>query len=225
MKKVQRNFVVEYKSGRRKTDPKSNTIWGNMDLKSVARDVQEEAMPFLTRGEQVGTSDNEVSLPQVKWNGPLLTPSIGHPTTAPATQETIMADENDTTTINDAPASVDAAIDVPKKQRKPRAKKAAPETASVEVAVEPAASTTAGKRGKQTRGRKPKPIDDASSVKRVPVKRAPKVVQAVTAAPTAAIDEMADLLQLEEENQRLRKLLAEKLRAENADLRKRLNLG
>jgi hypothetical protein len=35
---------------------------------------------------------------------------------------------------------------------------------------------------------------------------------------------MADLLQLEEENQRLRKLLAGKLRAENEDLRKRLKL-
>ena len=45
------------------------------------------------------------------------------------------------------------------------------------------------------------------------------------AAPVAAVDDIADLLQLEEENQRLRKLLAEKLRAENADLRKRLNLG
>ena len=49
-------------------------------------------------------------------------------------------------------------------------------------------------------------------------------VQAAPAAPVTAIDEMADLLQLEEENQRLRKLLAEKLRAENADLRKRLKL-
>ncbi|MDX0018755.1 transposase [Sinorhizobium meliloti] len=38
-------------------------------------------------------------------------------------------------------------------------------------------------------------------------------------------DELADLVQLEEENQRLRKLLAEKLRAENAELRKRLGLG
>ncbi|WP_018236811.1 transposase [Ensifer sp. BR816] len=37
-------------------------------------------------------------------------------------------------------------------------------------------------------------------------------------------DELADLVQLEEENQRLRKQLAEKLRAENADLRKRLGL-
>ncbi|PDT41633.1 transcriptional regulator, partial [Sinorhizobium fredii] len=35
---------------------------------------------------------------------------------------------------------------------------------------------------------------------------------------------LADLVQLEEENQRLRKRLAEKLRAENAELRKRLGL-
>jgi hypothetical protein len=227
LKKVQRNFVVEYKSGRRKTDPKSNSIWGNMDLKSVVRDVQEEAMPFLTPSEQDRASDNEVSLPKVKWKGPLLTQSIGHPTTSAATQETIVAGENDTTTTNDAPASVVAAIAPPKKQRKPRAKKAAPETAPVEVAVEPVAAlnTTAGRRGKQTRGRKPKLSEDAISAKSAAVKRAPKAVQAATEAPVSAIDEMADLLQLEEENQRLRKLLAEKLRAENADLRKRLNLG
>jgi putative transposase len=46
-----------------------------------------------------------------------------------------------------------------------------------------------------------------------------------TAADTAApLDEMEDLLQLEQENQRLRKRLAEKLREENATLRKRLGL-
>lgn len=38
-------------------------------------------------------------------------------------------------------------------------------------------------------------------------------------------DEFAALVQLEAENQRLRKLLAEKLRAENFELRKRLGLG
>ncbi|MDX0586895.1 transcriptional regulator [Sinorhizobium medicae] len=37
-------------------------------------------------------------------------------------------------------------------------------------------------------------------------------------------DELAALVELEEENQKLRKLLAEKLRAENAELRKRLGL-
>jgi putative transposase len=38
----------------------------------------------------------------------------------------------------------------------------------------------------------------------------------------AEIDEFADLMKLEEENKTLRKQLSEKLRAENADLRKRL---
>lgn len=37
-------------------------------------------------------------------------------------------------------------------------------------------------------------------------------------------DELADLVELEAENDRLRKLLAKKLRAENADLRKRLGI-
>ncbi|AUX79470.1 transposase [Sinorhizobium fredii] len=49
-----------------------------------------------------------------------------------------------------------------------------------------------------------------------------KTVQGTTSAPDG--DEFADLVQLEQENQRLRKLLAEKLRSENADLRKKLGL-
>lgn len=42
--------------------------------------------------------------------------------------------------------------------------------------------------------------------------------------PLSAGDEFAELVQLEEENQRLRKQLAEKLRTENTELRKRLGL-
>jgi len=42
--------------------------------------------------------------------------------------------------------------------------------------------------------------------------------------PVRASDELADLVELEEENQKLRKRLAEKLRGENAELRKRLGL-
>ncbi|ASY60887.1 hypothetical protein SJ05684_a40180 (plasmid) [Sinorhizobium sojae CCBAU 05684] len=37
-------------------------------------------------------------------------------------------------------------------------------------------------------------------------------------------DDLADLIQLEKENLRLRNLLSDKLRAENAELRKRLGL-
>ncbi|MCZ4093198.1 transposase [Sinorhizobium psoraleae] len=55
-------------------------------------------------------------------------------------------------------------------------------------------------------------------------KRAAKLVEQKVAMPESAGDELADLVQLEKENQRLRNLLAEKLRTENAELRKRLGM-
>jgi hypothetical protein len=132
-----------------------------------------------------------------------------------------MADENATMIHADTPAA--AAPDVAKKTRKPRVKKAVPETAAVAVSLQPATGSNATA-GKQRRGRKAKSDEGATSARPAPIKRAPRTVQAATVPSVAAFDEFADLLQLEEENQRLRKLLAEKLRAENADLRKRLSL-
>ncbi|MCW1754803.1 transcriptional regulator [Rhizobium acaciae] len=219
MKKVQRSFAVEYKSGRRKLNSKPSSIWGDTDLKSVARDMQDEAMPFMSLTPQ---ARSEMLVPGEEPAGPSLTLPIEQETNASALQETIMADENDTMTNADTPAA--AAPDVLKKVRKPRAKKAVPETVSAAVSVQPAAASGA-KAGKQTRGRKAKPDEGTTSARRAPVNRAPKAVSIAAAPSVAAVDEIADLLQLEEENQRLRKLLAEKLRAENADLRKRLNLG
>ncbi|CAN7676393.1 transcriptional regulator [Neorhizobium sp. LjRoot104] len=220
MKKVQRSFAVEYKSGRRKLNSKPNSIWGDTDLKSVARDLQDEAMPFLSVGPQAG--GGEMSFSGEEQTSALLTRPIEQEKKASALQETIMADENNTMTDADTPAAT--ALDVPKKERKPRAKKAAPETASVAVSAQPAAASNAAA-AKPRRGRKAKSDEGVTSAKRAPVKRAPKVVQAAAAPSVPAVDEFADLLQLEEENQKLRKLLAEKLRTENADLRKRLNLG
>jgi hypothetical protein len=150
--------------------------------------------------------------------GALLTLQIEQKTIAPALQETIMADDNDTRTDADTPAAV--VPNVPKKERKPRAKKAAPETVAPQLV-----SALIIAAGKQKRGRKRKSVEGAINAKHIPVKRGPKTVKLSTAPSTAAIDQISDLLQLEEENQRLRKLLAEKLRAENADLRKRLSLG
>ncbi|WP_437179082.1 transcriptional regulator [Neorhizobium galegae] len=151
----------------------------------------------------------------------LLTPSIEQETNAAALQETIMADDMNTTIDADTPT---VAAPAPKKERKPRAKKAAAETASAAVSAQPAATSNAAA-VKPRRGRKARSDEGAPSAKLAPLKRAPKAVQAATAPSVAAVDEFADLLQLEDENQRLRKQLSEKLRAENADLRKRLNLG
>ncbi|MBB3650143.1 hypothetical protein FHX14_006387 [Rhizobium sp. BK619] len=134
-----------------------------------------------------------------------------------------MADETDTAAKIDVPTVVETPA-APKKQRKPRAKKAAaPETASADAAAKPAAALTSAGDGRR-RGRKAKVIEATATAKRGPPGRARKAMQTASAAPMTAIDEMEDLLQLEEENQRLRKLLAEQLRAENADLRKRLKL-
>ena len=218
MKKVQRSFAVEYKSGRRKPDLKSNSIWGNLDLKSVARAVEEDAEPFQSGSPQELKSGDELVVPEAAPAGSMLTVPLGQQITVSNTQETIMVDESDTMTSTEAPADFDKIV-APKKQRKPRMKKGAPETA----ATEPAGAPT-GIAGKQKRGRKPKSVEVAGTAKREPSKRTRKAVETASVVPTVVIDELADLLQLEEENQRLRRLLAEKLRAENADLRKRLKL-
>ncbi|THV12339.1 transcriptional regulator [Rhizobium rhizophilum] len=218
MKKVQRSFAVEYKSGRRRSNANSNSIWGNVDLKSVARAVEEEATP-LAPHEQHGKSIDGRSLLADETAKAMLTPPISQHSTEIVKQETDMADENNTMTNPDTAAVVETPI-AEKKQRKPRAKKTAPDAAAVEAVSDKATGTPE----KQKRGRKPKSTANATTARAPRVKPAPKVVQAAPAASTA-IDEMADLLQLEEENQRLRKLLAEKLRTENADLRKKLNLA
>ncbi|MGO7450310.1 transcriptional regulator, partial [Rhizobium ruizarguesonis] len=85
--------------------------------------------------------------------GPLLTLPIEQETNASALQETIMADENNTTTNADTPAA--ATPNVPKKVRKPRAKKVVPATAAVAVSAEPVVASGAAA-GKQKRGRRPK---------------------------------------------------------------------
>ena len=132
-----------------------------------------------------------------------------------------MADEFDAVTTQDMTA-VETPVEA-KKQRKPRAKKEALDAAAGDAAGEPVVAPANGVE-KQKRGRRTNSLDNAGAAKRVPVKRPPKAVQATPVVQTTPGDEISDLLQLEEENQRLRKLLAEKLRAENADLRKRLKL-
>ena len=54
MKTPQRNFVVEFKSGRRRSSPQPTSIWGNTDLKALVRKAERDAPhlfdPSLGRG-------------------------------------------------------------------------------------------------------------------------------------------------------------------------------
>jgi hypothetical protein len=146
-----------------------------------------------------------------------------------------MADENGTGIITEiAEAGALAKAPAPKKQRAPRRQKA---VAEATVAASPAktAKLPRGrrKRGEQVAEAKLAPVETQVAVKSTPKdaikatgrKRTPKQTEQTAKAPVAAIDEMADLIQLEEENKKLRKTLADKLRTENTDLRKRLGLA
>ncbi|MGO6819229.1 hypothetical protein [Rhizobium brockwellii] len=114
-----------------------------------------------------------------------------------------------------------------KKQRAPRRSKA-------EIVADKAASSVQTAKGSsRKRG--------VATAEKLPVAEAPvtgrrgrqikakvmpeaKSGRAGPEAPAPASNEFADLIQLEEENKQLRKALADKLRAENADLRKRLGV-
>jgi len=218
VKKLQRSFVVEYRSARRKLNSKSNSIWGEMDLKSVAKDLQEEAMPFLPEAPQLSISG--ISFDGQEQVAPLSILPVENEAGAMPLQQTIMADDIGAETVTPAAAT----SGVRETNRKSRPRKATPEPTTVSDLAEPVATLSVAA-GRQTRGRTAKSRERAIAATRAPVERAPKDARTATTSRVPAGDEIADLLQLELENKRLRRLLVDKLRAENADLRKRLNLG
>jgi len=151
-----------------------------------------------------------------------------------------MADESNAAPVAEAGAT-DAEVKAPtaKRQRSPRPQKAASEPAQ--------SKTSAAKRrgySEQEKSKKLRLIETQvgeggtlkDAIKSAGIseqtyyhwKGAAKPAEpkgTKSTKPNPAGDELADLVQLEEENQRLRKQLAEKLRAENAELRKRLGLN
>lgn len=116
-----------------------------------------------------------------------------------------------------APTETAEAVAPVKKTRAPRQKKeaVAKDVATGVVATPTEAAKPVGGRAKKV---KAAPAKTEVAPKATRAKRSPKAetVSAIVA------DELDDLIKLEEENQRLRKQLAEKLRGENADLRKKL---
>ncbi|MBM7046051.1 transposase [Rhizobium lusitanum] len=157
-----------------------------------------------------------------------------------------MADESNTGPLA-AVAGTEAEVKTPKakKQRAPRRQKAVAVPVQAEAkataAKSPAPAAKPRRYSEQERGEKLKLIGTQvtggtstlrDAIKNAGIseqtyyqwKRAAKAVDQKGEKPVPVSNGLADLVQLEEENQRLRKILAEKLRAENAELRKRLGL-
>lgn len=135
-----------------------------------------------------------------------------------------MPDENETVTETNTPTSAEVVPPAPGKQRKTLTKKVAAQVGPSQVTGEASDSIDATA-GTPRRGRKAKWIPAASLAKSKPLNRVRKTTDAAPTTPVDAIDDIAELLRLEDENRSLRKQLSEKLRAENADLRKRLDLA
>lgn len=141
-----------------------------------------------------------------------------------------MADETSMTPAVESASADTSPKPKEKKTRAPRKPKAAPD-AVAETAVTAPVKRTRGP-GKKTlaspaagatvpAAKVASPAKKPAVTKAQPAKRA----SAKVAVQPVDTDGFADLLQLEQENQKLRKALSEKLRSENADLRKKLGLA
>ncbi|MEK1925326.1 MAG: hypothetical protein AAAB11_07755 [Rhizobium giardinii] len=63
MKTPQRNFVVEYRSGRRQSKVQANSIWGDTDLKALAREVENKAPHLFQSNEAAGRLGDARDMP------------------------------------------------------------------------------------------------------------------------------------------------------------------
>lgn len=63
MKTPQRRFVVEFKSGRRQPKAQTKSIWGNTDLKALAREVEETTPHLFNPSEAAGTLNSAETAP------------------------------------------------------------------------------------------------------------------------------------------------------------------
>ncbi len=219
MKRPQMDFVVEYKGGSRRQPQRPTSIWGNLDLKSISRDLQVDAASndSLLPTNQSGHYPDEKQETVAPLTAAQHLPKTGVPM-----QEEYMAEEATTVSPNGVAENNTSPAPEPKKRRGTRAKNQSLSAASDSATGEAAAASNP-KIAKSPRVKKAKsdPSTTKASTKQPRKPRESKA--AVTASSTAVSgDEFADLLQLEEENRSLRKQLAEKLRSENADLRRRL---
>jgi putative transposase len=220
LKKPQKSFAVEYKGARRKPPPQSNSIWGNVELRRFAESdgEVEAAQAGGLRVDSGAAAHEELRVPT--------TADLQQKTTPILALEEQMADETRMSEL--VPGEPEAAL--PKapevKKRGPRAKKAAPEGVTSEALVDtPVVKKTRAKRGSKSATAEVKPSARRGGRKaKAAIEDTVESTARTNSPVTTAGDEMEDLLHLEQENQRLRKLLAEKLREENAGLRKRLGL-
>jgi hypothetical protein len=186
MKTPQRRFVVEFKSGRRQPKVQAGSIWGTTDLKTLAREVENEAAHLFGRQELKGNGGigpaSDADVPSFVDEPAVITA----PEPANGVADQIAATHVDANVADKAQVTASGPL------------------------------TVAGTRGlsKRAGGKPSRPSPRTASE---PTEKQSDLES--RSAPTMALEELASL---DTENNRLRKLLAEQLRAQNVTLKKML---
>ncbi|MDW9428596.1 hypothetical protein GOB07_24630 [Sinorhizobium meliloti] len=197
MKTPQRRFVVEFKSGRRQPKAQTKSIWGNTDLKALAREVEETTPHLFNPSEAAGTLNSA---------------------------ETAPADPIDAEPVNQPAHDVDAAlapmpfangaeVEISKHHEADHPPGTVVQVEESQPASQPRTTSTGTPR-KRAKRAYAQPIAHNSEVGNDDPKP-----QTATVDERISLDELAAL---EADNKRLKRLLAKQLHAQNMQLKKML---
>ncbi|APO71107.1 hypothetical protein IE4872_PD00577 (plasmid) [Rhizobium gallicum] len=199
MKTPQRKFVVEFKSGRRQTKARTNSIWGDTDLKALVREAEDKAPHLFNSNAAPGRPDEGgEDIASDTMNSGSAGGHAGEASVAGAS-----------TSLGDG-----AKVDVPKQSET---------TVATAEVVEPVQESPPVFQSKRTSSDTPR-----NRVKRGPLRATAhvamrrnklRIVEAVTARDAVSLEEVTTL---DAENKRLKRLLAERLHAQNLQLKKML---
>lgn len=197
MKMPQRKFVVEFKSPRRQARARANSIWGDTDLNALAREAADDA-PYLFEPDRAPGSIGVAETGSTnEMNSPLAS-----------------EDKGDVQHQAETASSGNSEPDVTEVQQ---AGSLAPEELPQAEQTQPAVANQKTSRG---RARKTARHPATRSLVRISADNddgqsgiSPSIPESISIDRLAALDE---------ENKRLRKLLANQLHAENRQLKKML---
>ncbi|RWD42143.1 transposase [Mesorhizobium sp.] len=226
MRRQSRPFIVEVKQ-KRSQQKRGRSIWGDFDLSAAmaetTRELQDVELPNRQFVDSTTVTHDAEALNQSRSEHPMADPERAEEAAA---EGAVKADTPETT----------------KKVRRPRKAKAEPtppaRTNGAKAASPGNGASVATARGprkvysEKERVQKLAQIERSissgatlkSSVKQTGISEQTYYIWKKAAVPATNSDDLKDLIALEEENKRLKSLLAERLRNENAELKKRLGL-
>ncbi|AUX78817.1 hypothetical protein [Sinorhizobium fredii] len=193
MKIPQRSFIVEFKSGRRQAKARTNSIWGDTDLKALARAVEEESSHLFNSTEVPVTPDE---------SGDMISQQID-----------VGSASEHSGDIDVAAEAVPLDLAAGTEEQKQREAERLPDKPVVEETQPPQATS----RGRTRKRARHAPAWAIAS--RATNSNERQSGQSTNADDPASLEEVAAL---DAENKRLKRLLAEQLYAQNLQLKRML---